>query len=44
MERLSKEFLEKLATDKQLSIQHIQARIEEELKLLAEELAKEATK
>jgi hypothetical protein len=40
MERLSKEFLEKLITNKQLSIQQIQTRIEQELKLLAEEAAK----
>jgi len=41
---LSKEFLEKLATDKGLSPQQIQNYIEQELRLLAEDLAKRITK
>ena len=40
MDPLSKNFLEKLATDKGISTRQIQDYIEQELKQLAEEIAK----
>ena len=42
MERLSKEFLEELATNKQLTTHQIQSSVEQELKQLSEEIATRA--
>jgi len=44
MDRLSKELLERLATDKRLSDQQIQDYIDQELRLLAEDIARKTTK
>jgi len=40
MNRLSNEFLEKLATEKKLNLQKIREKIDQELKSLVEEIAR----
>jgi len=44
MARLSKEFLEKLAIEKKITSQKIREQIDQELKLLVEEIAKRYVK
>jgi len=44
MDRLSKEFLEKIVTERKGTTQNIQDRIDRELKLLLEEIAKRHSK
>jgi hypothetical protein len=44
MERLSKEFLEKIAAEGKTSVQYIQDRIDRELKLMFEEIVKRYSK
>jgi len=44
MERLSKEFLEKIVLEGKTSAQNIQDRIDRELKLMLEEIAKRHSK
>ena len=44
MERLSKEFLEKLVADKHLNARQIQVQLEQEIKLLTEEITRRVQK